>query len=62
MILKVTKDFMVFKQRDFSAKWFTVVDFIRSKQFFIDLYRGKRGRCHCFVNLGFPRTINFAWK
>ena len=27
MILKVRKDFMVFKQRDFIAKWFTVVDF-----------------------------------
>ena len=27
MILKVRKDFMVFKQSDFIAKWFTVVDF-----------------------------------
>ena len=27
MILKVRKDFMAFKQRDFVAKWFTVVDF-----------------------------------
>ena len=27
MSLKVRKDFMVFKQRDFIAKWFTVVDF-----------------------------------
>ena len=27
MILKVRKDFVVFKQRDFIAKWFTVVDF-----------------------------------
>ena len=27
MILKVRKDVMVFKQRDFIAKWFTVVDF-----------------------------------
>ena len=27
MILKVRKDFMVFKQLDFIAKWFTVVDF-----------------------------------
>ena len=27
MILKVRKDFMVFKQRDFIAKWFTAVDF-----------------------------------
>ena len=27
MILKVRKVFMVYKQRDFIAKWFTVVDF-----------------------------------
>lgn len=27
MILKVRKDFMVFKQRDFISKWFTAVDF-----------------------------------
>ena len=27
MILKVRKDFMVLKQRDLIAKWFTVVDF-----------------------------------
>ena len=27
MILKVRKDFMVLKQRDFIAKWFIVVDF-----------------------------------
>ena len=27
MILKVRKDFMVLKQRDFIAKWFTVVGF-----------------------------------
>ena len=27
MILKVRKDFVVFKQRDFIAKWFTVFDF-----------------------------------
>ena len=27
MILKVREDFMVCKQRDFIAKWFTVVDF-----------------------------------
>ena len=27
MILKVRKDFVVFKQRDFIAKWFTVVNF-----------------------------------
>ena len=27
MILKVRKDFMVFKQREFIAKWLTVVDF-----------------------------------
>ena len=27
MILKVRRDFVVFKQRDFIAKWFAVVDF-----------------------------------
>ena len=27
MILKAREDFMVCKQRDFIAKWFTVVDF-----------------------------------
>ena len=27
MILEFRKDFMVFKQRDYIAKWFTVLDF-----------------------------------
>ena len=35
MILKVRKDFMVLKQRDFIAKWFTVVDFHRLEAMFL---------------------------
>ena len=58
---------MVFKQRDFIAKWFTVVDFhtleamilltsTEEKEAALSLF------CHCFVNSGFPRKTNFAWK
>ena len=35
MILKVRKDFMVFKQRDFITKWFTVADFHTIKAMFL---------------------------
>ena len=52
MILKVRKDFMVFKQRDFIAKWFTVVDFIRSKQFFYWPVQRKTRPLSLFCELG----------
>ena len=35
MILKVRKDFIVFKWRDFIVKWFTVVDFHTLKVMFL---------------------------
>ena len=35
MILKVRKDFMVFKERDFIAEWFTVVDLYRLDALFL---------------------------
>ena len=35
MILKVRKDFIVFKRRDFIVKWFTVVDFHTLKAMFL---------------------------
>ena len=63
-ILKVRKDFMVFKQRDFIAKWFTVVDFhtLVAMVSYWPLQRKTRPLCHCFVNLGFPLRTKFAWK
>ena len=51
MILKVREDFMVCKQRDFIAKWFTVVDF---HNVFIDHYSGKGGR---FVTVFWTRDL-----
>ena len=63
MILKVIKEFMVFKQRDFIAKWFTVVDLhTLEAMFLLTTTVEKRPLCHCFVNSGFPRKTNFAWK
>ena len=46
MILKVRKDFMVFKQRDFIEKWLTVVDFHTLEAMFLltTMHRGKGGR------------------
>ena len=35
MILKVRKDFIVFKRRDFIVKWFTVADFYKLKAMFL---------------------------
>ena len=35
MILKVRKDFILFKRRDFIVKWFTVVDFHTLKAMFL---------------------------
>ena len=55
MILKVRKDFMAFKQRDFITKWSTVVDFHTLETRPLCL-------CLCFVNSGFPRKTNFASK
>ena len=63
MILKVRKDLMVFKQRDFIAKWFTVVDFhTLEATFLLITTEENEALCHFFVNLGFPRKTNFAWK
>ena len=65
MILKVRKDFIVFKWRDFIVKWFTVVDFHTLKaMFLLTTTEGMEDTSlsHCFVNSEFPCKTNFAWK
>ena len=70
MILKVIEDFMVCKQHDFIAKWLTVVDFdlvhfhTPQAMFLLTTTAEKEAAllCHCFLNSGFPRKTNFAWK
>ena len=58
--LKVRKDFMVFKQRDFTVMGFTVADFLYT-QGNVYHYREKRGHfVICFVNSGFPSKTNFT--
>ena len=53
MILKVRKDFMVFKQRDFIAKWFTVVDFhTLEAMFLLTTQRKTRPLLSLFCELG----------
>ena len=57
MILKVRKDFMLI------VKLFTVV-YVLYAQSNVYHYTEKLPRllCHCFVNSGFPRKTNFAYK
>ena len=53
MILKVREDFMVCKQRDFIAKWFTVVDFHTLEAMFLLTTTAEKEAalrlCHCFA-------------
>ena len=63
MILKVRKDFMVFKQRDFIAKWFTVVDFhTLEAMILLTSTEEKEAALSLFCEFGIPRKTNFAWK
>ena len=53
MILKVRKDFMVFKQSDFIAKWFTVVDFhTLEAMFLLTITEEKEAALSLFSELG----------
>ena len=62
MPLEVRKVFMVF-ERDFIAKWFTVVDFhTLEAMLLLTTTEENKPPCHCFVNSGFPRKTKFAWK
>ena len=51
MILKVRKDFMVFKQRDFIAKWFTVVDFHTLEAMFLLTTKEEKEAAFRFVTV-----------
>ena len=63
MILKVREDFIVCKQRDFIAKWFTEVDFhTLEAMFLLTTTAEKVAAFYCFVNSEFPHKTNFAWK
>ena len=64
MILKVSKDFMVFKQRDVIAKWFTVVDFhTLEAMFLLTTTAEKEAALSLFCrNSGFPRKTTFVGK
>ena len=64
MILKVRKNFMVFEQRDFFAKWFTVVDFHTLEAMFLfTTTEEKEAALSLFVNSDFlTRPDDFARK
>ena len=61
MILKVRKDFMVFKQCDFIAKWFTVVDQYTLKAMFsLTTKEEKEAALSLFCELGISSQDQFC--
>ena len=61
MILKVRKDFMVFKQSDFIAKWFTVVDFhTLEAMFLLTTTEEKEAALSLFSELGISSQDQFC--
>ena len=61
MILKVRKDFMVFKQRDFITKWFTVVDFhTLEAMFLLTTTAEKEAALSLFCELGISSQDQFC--
>ena len=62
MILKVRKDSMVFKQRDFIAKWFTVVDFhtLEAIMFLLTTTEEKEDALTPFYELGISSQDQFC--
>ena len=61
MILKVRKDFMVFKQRDFIAKWFTVVDlYTLEAMFSLTSKEEKEAALSLFCELGISLQDQFC--
>ena len=61
MILKVRKDFMVFKQRDFIAKWFTVVDlYTLEAMFSLTSKEEKEAALSLFCELGISSQDQFC--
>ena len=64
MILKVREDFMVCKQRDFIAEWFTLGDFhTLEAMFLLTTTAEKEAALSLFCrNSGFPRKTTFVGK
>ena len=61
MILKVREDFMVCKQRDFIAKWFTVVDFhTLEAMFLLTTTAEKEAAWSLFCELGISSQDQFC--
>ena len=61
MILKVRKDFMVFKKSDFIAKWFTVVDFHTPEaMFLLTITEEKEAALSLFSELGISSQDQFC--
>ena len=61
MILKVREDFMVCKQRDFIAKWFTVVDFhTLEAMFLLATTEEKEAALSLFYELGISSQDQFC--
>ena len=61
MILKVREDFTVCKQRDFIAKWFTVVDFhTLEAMFFLTTAAEKEAALSLFCELGISSQDQFC--
>ena len=62
MILKVRKDSMVFKQRDFIAKWFTEVDFhtLEAIMFLLTTTEEKEDALTLFYELGISSQDQFC--
>ena len=61
MILKVREDFMVCKQRDFIAKWFTVVDFhTLEAMFLLTTTEEKEAALSLFSELGISSQDQFC--
>ena len=61
MILKVRKDFIVFKRLDFIVKWFTVVDFHTLKaMFLLTTTEGMEDTYSLFCELGISLQDQFC--
>ena len=61
MILKVREDFTVCKQRDFIAKWFTVVDFhTLEAMFLLTITEEKEAALSLFCELGISSQDQFC--
>ena len=63
MIWKVRKDSVVFKQRYFIAKWFTVVDYhTLEAMFLLTTIEKNKETLSLFCELGISSEYHFAWK